>query len=569
MIIGLDNTVMNVALPSIQEELGVSASTLQWIVDGYMLAFAGLLLAAGNLGDRHGRKRALQSGLLVFGLASVGGAFAATGGQLIAARAAMGIGGALIMPSTLSIIMDVFPQEERGKAMSVWAAMAAVGVGLGPLIGGALIEISSWPAVFWINVPVVVAALVLGMRLVPESRDPSPGALDMPGLLLSVTGLLRVRVGGHRGARAGLDERAGGRRVRARRSCSRVLFVRRQRSTPDPLLDLALFKRPAFSLGSLAVSATFFALFGMIFLMTQYLQLAQGRSAIETGLIMLPLAFGLVIGSGLSHKVNLKLGTPRQLFGAMVLVALVIGSVALWQPDTPVWVIALFFFVLPLGMGNVMAPGTEAVMSAVPAAKAGVGSAMNDVNRQVAGALGVAVIGSVSSSAYSSKVESATTALPPSAADAATDSIGGAVGVAAQLPAGAGDALTARGQRRLHGCPRGGAADRVGRAAGGRRVRQALPARRAQVSGEAGHARGRGGGYGVLAGQRALEVVERVAPAALVGAHGLLVPQAAVGEADRGQRRRASSKSSSISWRVSSPSQIQVNARRFGGSISV
>src|SRR5215208_7705189 len=190
VIIGLDNTVMNVALPSIQKELGVSGSTLQWIVDAYMLVFAGLLLAAGNLGDRHGRKHALQAGLLIFGLASVGGAFAASGGQLIAARAAMGIGGALIMPSTLSIIMDVFPEEERGKATSIWAGMAAVGVGLGPLIGGSLIEISSWPAVFWINVPVVVAALVLGMRLVPESRDPSPGALDTPGLLLSVTGLL-------------------------------------------------------------------------------------------------------------------------------------------------------------------------------------------------------------------------------------------------------------------------------------------------------------------------------------------------------------------------------------------
>jgi DHA2 family multidrug resistance protein-like MFS transporter len=206
---------------------------------------------------------------------------------------------------------------------------------------------------------------------------------------------------------------------------------------------VTLFKRPAFSLGSLAISSAFFALFGMIFLMTQYLQLAQGRSPIETGLIMLPLAFGLVIGSGLSHKINVKLGTPTQLFGAMILVALVIGSVALWQPDTPVWVVALFFFVLPLGMGNVMAPGTQAVMSAVPQAKAGVGSAMNDLNRQVAGALGVAVIGSVSSSVYSSKVESATADLSPQAANAATDSIGGAIGVAGHLPAGAGDALTA------------------------------------------------------------------------------------------------------------------------------
>jgi EmrB/QacA subfamily drug resistance transporter len=442
VIIGLDNTVMNVALPSIQEELGVSGSTLQWIVDAYMLVFAGLLLAAGNLGDRRGRKRALQAGLLIFGLASVGGAFAATGTQLIAARAAMGIGGALIMPSTLSIIMDVFPQEERGKATSVWAAMAAVGVGLGPLIGGTLIEISSWPAVFWINVPVVFAAMLLGFRLIPESRDPNPGALDRPGVGLSIAALgsfvWAVIEAPERGWTSGLVLAAFGAAL-----VLGALFVRRQLTTRDPLLDLGLFKRPAFSLGSLAISSAFFALFGMIFLMTQYLQLAQGRSAIETGVIMLPLAFGLVIGSGLSHKLNEKLGTPRQLFGAMVLVAVVIGSVALWQADTPVWVVSLFFFVLPLGMGNVMAPGTQAVMTAVPQDKAGVGSAMNDLNRQVAGALGVAVIGSISSSVYSSKVESATTDLSPQAAHAATDSIGGAVGVASHLPAGAGEALNA------------------------------------------------------------------------------------------------------------------------------
>jgi EmrB/QacA subfamily drug resistance transporter len=442
VIIGLDNTVMNVALPSVQEDLDVSASGLQWIVDSYMLVFAGLLLAAGNLGDRHGRKRALQAGLVVFGLASVAGAFASTGGQLIAARAAMGIGGALIMPSTLSIIVDVFPKEERGKAMSVWAGMAAVGVGLGPLIGGALIEFSSWPAVFWINVPIVIVALAGGMVLVPESRDPSPGALDVPGVVFSIAGLgafvWAVIEAPVRGWGDGLVVAAF-----AAALVLGVLFVRRQLRARDPLLDVTLFKRPAFSLGSLAISAAFFALFGMIFLMTQYLQVVQGRSAIETGLVMLPLAFGLVIGSGTSHKLNGRLGTQRQLVGGLVIVALVIGSVAFWQPDTPTWLLALFFFVLPLGMGNVMAPGTTSVMSAVPAAKAGVGSAMNDVNRQLGGALGVAIIGSISSSVYSSKVEAATTSLPAGAAEAATDSVGGAAGVAANLPAGSAEALTA------------------------------------------------------------------------------------------------------------------------------
>jgi EmrB/QacA subfamily drug resistance transporter len=442
VVIGLDNTVMNVALPSVQHELGVSASTLQWIVDAYILVFAGLLLAAGNLGDRYGRKRALQLGLVVFGVASVGGAFAATGEQLIAARAVMGIGGALIMPATLSIIMDVFPQEERGKAMSVWAGMAAVGVGLGPVIGGVMIEFSSWPAVFWINVPVVLAALVLGYRLVPESRDPKPGALDIPGVLLSIGGLgalvWAVIEAPARGWTDGLVL-AGF----AAALVLGVLFVRRQIRTRDPLLDVALFKRPAFSLGSLAIASAFFALFGTIFLMTQYLQIVQGRSAIETGLVMLPLAFGLVLGAGSSHKLNVRLGTPRQLFAALTLVALTIGTVAFWEPDTPAWLLAVFFFVLPFAMGNVMAPATVAVMSAVPEAKAGVGSAMNDVNRMVGGALGVAIIGSFASSLYGSKVDSATTALPDGAAHTATDSVGGATAVAAQLPAQAGDALTA------------------------------------------------------------------------------------------------------------------------------
>jgi EmrB/QacA subfamily drug resistance transporter len=442
VIIGLDNTVMNVALPSIQEQLGVTGSTLQWIVDAYILVFAGLLLAAGNLGDRHGRKRALQSGLAMFGLASVAGAFAATGGQLIAARAAMGIGGALIMPSTLSIIMDVFPREERGKATSVWAGMAAIGVGLGPLIGGTVIEIASWPAVFWINVPVVVAALVLGVRLVPESRDPHPGALDMPGVLLSIAGLGSLVWAVIEAPERGWTDPAVLVGLVAALVLG-VLFVHRQRHTRDPLLDVGLFKRPAFSLGSLAVSAAFFALFGLSFLTTQYLQFVRGLSAVQTGLVMLPLAFGLVIGSGLSHKINLRLGTATQLTGALTMMALVIASVTLWQPDTPVWLVSLFFFVLPLAMGNVMAPATVAVMSAVPEAKAGVGSAMNDVNRQVAGALGVAVIGSVSSSAYSSKVEAATAVLPHGAAHTATDSVGGAAAVAAHLPAGANEALTA------------------------------------------------------------------------------------------------------------------------------
>src|SRR5215217_7726871 len=195
LIIGLDNTVLNVALPTLQTHFSASASTLQWIVDAYLLAFAGVLLTMGTLGDRFGRKRALQAGLIVFGSASVLAALASSSGQLIALRAVMGIGGAMIMPATLSVIMDVFPREERAKAIGIWSAVAGVGIGLGPFVGGLLLEWFSWSAVFWLNVPIVALALIAGARLVPESRDARPGAFDLPGAALSIGMLVTLVYG--------------------------------------------------------------------------------------------------------------------------------------------------------------------------------------------------------------------------------------------------------------------------------------------------------------------------------------------------------------------------------------
>src|SRR3954470_13703636 len=190
LIIGLDNTVLNVALPTLQTHFAASGPTLQWIVDAYLLAFAGVLLTMGTLGDHFGRKRALQSGLALFGVASGLAAFAESAGQLIALRAAMGVGGAMIMPATLSVIVDVFPRDERARAIGVWTAVAGLGIGLGPFIGGLLLEWFSWSAVFWLNVPIVVVALVAGLRLVPESRDPHPGAFDLRGAALSIAALV-------------------------------------------------------------------------------------------------------------------------------------------------------------------------------------------------------------------------------------------------------------------------------------------------------------------------------------------------------------------------------------------
>ena len=440
LIIGLDNTILNVALPTLQQEFHASGSELQWMVDSYLLVFAGLLLPLGALGDRIGRKKTLSAGLVIFGAASVAAALSDSTTAMIASRAVMGIGGALIMPSTLSIVTDVFPEEERGKAIGVWAGMAAIGIGLGPLIGGALVEYASWQWVFIVNVPVVAVALALGSKLVPDSKDPAPGAIDVPGALLAVGSLSTLVYGlieaPERGWFAGT--------VLASFAIAVVLgigFVIRERSTDSPLLDVGLFRRPGFSLGSLAVSGTFFALFGMIFVLTQYLQNVQGAGPLEAGLMMTPMAAGLVLAASNSDRMVKRFGAPRVVSTGMLGVAGFLLSTLWWGPETSYVAFAIFIVGISVSMGNVMAPATETVMAAVPKAKAGVGSAMNDVNRMVAGALGVAVIGSIVTSAYSSHVESATSGLPAAAASTASESIGGAAAVAEQLPATTGEVL--------------------------------------------------------------------------------------------------------------------------------
>ena len=271
LIIGLDNTILNVALPSLQEEFDASTSTLQWMVDSYLLVFAGLLLAMGTLGDRFGRKRALQTGLILFGGASLMVLFVETSGQLIAVRAVMGIGGALIMPATLSIISNVFPREERAKAIGIWSATAAVGVGLGPLFGGILLEFFDWKSVFLLNVPVAFIALVRGFSLVPESRDPHPGRFDFAGVVLSVTTLVSLVYGIIEAPEAGWTSAST-------LGCFGLAlglgaaFIAWELRTKDPMLNLSFFRDPRFSVASLGLGLASFALFGAIFAMTQFLQ---------------------------------------------------------------------------------------------------------------------------------------------------------------------------------------------------------------------------------------------------------------------------------------------------------
>ena len=441
MIIGLDNTIVNVALPTLQRQFTASASDLQWIVDAYLLVFAAALLTMGTLGDRFGRKRALQGGLLLFGAASAAVIFAGSVNQLIVLRVLMGLGAALIMPATLSIITNVFPREERGRAIGVWAGTAAIGIGLGPLAGGLLLEVFSWSSVFLINVPVAIVALLLGIKLVPDSRDPAPGAFDLIGATLSATALLALVWSVIEAPSRGWTSTA----VIAGLVAAALLttgFIAWERRVASPMLNLAYFRNPRFSIGSLAISIIFFSLMAAIFALTQFLQFALGYSALQAGATMVPLALGLMLSAINSSRLVARFGTKRVVVGGMLLLALALSATVLWTPALSAWLVTSWLFVLGLAMGSVMAPATDAVMGSVPPAKAGVASAMNDVTRQVGGALGVAIVGSLIGTIYTSRIGDAAAGLPATLSGPVEASIGGANAVAARLPSAAGAHLT-------------------------------------------------------------------------------------------------------------------------------
>lgn len=436
VLIGMDNTILNVAIPTLQREFSATSSTLQWMVDSYILVFAGLLLTFGGLGDRFGRARMLRIGLVIFAAAAFATIFAETSGQVIAARAVMGVGGAMIMPSTLSIIIDVFKGPERARAISIWAATAGVGVGMGPLIGGALLEQFYWGSVFLVNVPIALTALVLGFWLVPESRDPEAKPIDFAGAGLStaaVTLLIYaiIEAPSHGWlAPITLAGFAGSLLLAA-------AFTWRETHTDYPLLNFDFFRRPRFSAGASSISIAFFALMGMVFAFTQYMQFVRGYSALEAGIRLLPLAAGIAIGARGGERLNRKFGTKVVVGTGLLLLAATLLLINFYEADTALWIIEISIFLTSVAMGTIMAPSTDSVMGAVPPENAGVGSAMNDVTRQVGGAFGVAIIGSVLTSIYSSRVADAVesvTGLPPSAAEAAKDSIGAALQVASTLP---------------------------------------------------------------------------------------------------------------------------------------
>lgn len=441
IIIVIDNTILNVALPTLVRDLGATNTELQWIVDAYVVVFAGLLLTMGALGDRFGRRGALEAGLVLFGAASLASAFATSPGQLIATRAAMGIGGALIMPATLSIITNIFPSHERGRAIGVWAGVSGAGIAFGPLLGGWLLESFWWGSVFLINLPIVVVALVGGRMVVPTSRDPQVRRLDPVGAVLSiaalatlVTAIIEAPLEGWTSPRTLLLTAAGVGLL--------AVFLGWERHTDHPMLDLGFFRRPRFSAASVAITLTFFAMFGSLFALTQYLQFVLGHTPLQAGLRTAPMALTMAIVAPASARLVERVGTKVVVASGLGLVTIGLASFASLGVAESYLPILARLVVLAVGMGMTMAPATESIMGSLPLGKAGVGSAVNDTTRQVGGALGVAILGSVLTAGYQSGIADAIAVLPARLATAASDSVGAALGIAAQVPAG-GEALAA------------------------------------------------------------------------------------------------------------------------------
>jgi EmrB/QacA subfamily drug resistance transporter len=441
LVIVVDSTIVNVALPTLVRQLHASTSSLQWVTDAYTLAMAGLLLSLGSLGDRIGRHRILEAGLVVFGLGSALAALSGSAGQLVASRVVMGIGAAAIMPATLSILTNVFTvPAERAKAIAMWAAVSGLGVAIGPTLGGWLLEHFSWGSIFMVNLPIVALALLGGRLVVPPSRDPRPQALDPVGLVTSVAGVvalvyaiieaptygwLSVRTVGI--AVAGLAILAG--------------WVVYELRSSHPMVDLRVFRNARFSAASFSVTMIFLALFGWLFLFTQQLQFVLGYNTLQAGVRALPFAITIGAVSQPAARLAARIGTKVVVTTGLALMAVGFGLMATSTVATGFGFLLVASIVIAAGMGLAMAPATESIMGALPPAQAGVGSAVNDTTRSLGGALGVAIMGSVAASVFASRIHPALTHLPATVAAQAKASVGAAVTVGQHAPGSTGHNL--------------------------------------------------------------------------------------------------------------------------------
>jgi EmrB/QacA subfamily drug resistance transporter len=442
----LDNMILNIALPTLAVDLRATAAQLQWVVNAYILVFAGLLLVAGSLSDRFGRRRVLIIGLALFGVGSALAPFISDATQLIALRAFMGLGAALTMPSTLSIISDVFEEHERPKAIAAWGSVSGLGIVAGPLIGGWLIEHYHWTSVFLVNVPFVVLGILATLAIVPESRAPGRVRLDPVGAVLSVVGLVSLVWAIIEIPSSGWTSPfvLGAFGIAA---ATLGAFVAWERRIDAPMLDVRLFANPRFSAASLSVTLAFFSLMGALFFLTQYLQGVQGLSALDTGLRFIPIAIGIIVASPISATLTTRVGARYITAAGLSVTAMGLALMATLGLHSSDLHVAAVLFVIAAGLGLAMTPATDAIMGAVPKEQFGVGSAVNDTVREIGGAFGVAVLGSMFAASYGRVLDGATAALPVEAAQAARESLAAAFAVAGQIGGEAGRQLLVTAQQ--------------------------------------------------------------------------------------------------------------------------
>jgi EmrB/QacA subfamily drug resistance transporter len=437
VVIAIDNTVLNVALPSLSRALNASASDLQWIVDAYVLVFASLLLTTGTLSDRFGRKRMLQIGLVLFALGSLGAASATTTLGLMAARAFLGIAAAMMLPSTLSLITTTFVDSERLQAFSIWASIFSLGFAFGPIVGGFLLEHGSWQLVFLINLPVIAVALYGISRYLAESRDPHQTRFDFIGIVLSAVGLFSlvygiIEAGGHGWTEPGV--------VIALTVAVIVLgvFAWWESHNPNAMLPLSVFKNRSFTAASLAVTLTVFAIAGTLFFLSQYYQTIRGYDTLTAGIAGLPQALTFFFASQQAVRISRRFSAKQAISFGIGLAAIGMLLMALtFHVDTPYILTAIGQVFLSLGMGVAVSPATNVIMSSVPQEKAGVGSAVNDTTRELGGALGIAILGAIMFATYRQGVQHIAAAFPELSATVLqqiSSSIQGAHAVAAAMP---------------------------------------------------------------------------------------------------------------------------------------
>jgi MFS transporter, DHA2 family, multidrug resistance protein len=434
LVVVLDNTVLNIALPTIQADLAATPAELVWAVDSYILTFAALLFTWGVIGDRIGRRRVLVIGLVVFAVASAICAFAINAAMLIGFRAVMGIGGAAVLPTTLAIITVVFPPHERGKAIGAWAGAVGAAVALGPVLGGLLLQHpewsswltgNDWGAVFLINVPIVAVGLFFIMRIVPETLNPQPRRLDLVGLVISVVGLVALIYGIIDASRtrdwfaptviwpivAGVVIIAA--------------FLWWEYRSDHSSFDVRLFANRGYSVSLVAVSLAFFALSGITFTLPFYLQILRGYDTLTAGLCFVPFAVGQLLAAPRSAAMVLRFGYRAVMTTGLVLVALSLLALTQLTLDAPLWTLLVGFFVFGFGMGNVIAPASTVMQNVLPLARAGAGSAVQNTVRQVGGALGIAIIGTLLATQYAAAISPALVdaGLPDEVVSVASESI--------------------------------------------------------------------------------------------------------------------------------------------------